>query len=135
MIGLTLVVLVLLMAIFADFVAPDDPLRPDQSFSPPDAISFFDADGNFSIFPRVYAQVESDKLDPVTFQPLNMARITNIRIMSACSFTALTTPYSGLFQATVICSARSTARRSTSSAPTSLAATSFRAGSSARASP
>ncbi len=70
MIGLTLVVLVLLMAIFADFVAPDDPLRPDQSFSPPDQVSFFDANGNFSIFPRVYPQVESDKLDPVTFQPL-----------------------------------------------------------------
>ena len=71
MIGLALVALVLLMAIFADFVAPLDPHAVDASFTPPDAISFVDGDGRFSIFPRIYPVVESDKLDPVTFQPLN----------------------------------------------------------------
>lgn len=71
MIGLTLVALVLLMAIFADFVAPDDPRRPDESFAPPDTVTFRDGDGHYSAFPRIYPNVESDKLDPVTFQPLN----------------------------------------------------------------
>ena len=71
MIGLALVALVLLMAIFADFVAPMDPYTPDASFTPPVTVSFADADGRHSIFPRIYPVVESDRLDPVTFQPLN----------------------------------------------------------------
>ena len=72
MIGLALVAFVLLMALFADFVAPMDPYAPDASFIPPDTIAFSDGGGNYSIFPRIYPVVESsDKLDPVTFQPLN----------------------------------------------------------------
>ena len=71
MIGLTLVALVLLMAIFADFVAPLDPHAVDASFAPPEQIAFSDGDGRYSIFPRIYPIVESTKLDPVTFQPLN----------------------------------------------------------------
>ncbi len=71
MIGLALVALVLLMALFADFVAPMDPYAPDASFTPPDTVAFSDGEGNYSIFPRIYPVVESDQLDPVTFQPLN----------------------------------------------------------------
>jgi peptide/nickel transport system permease protein len=70
MIGLALVSLILLMAIFADFVAPDDPYRRDASFSPPDEISFSDESGAVSIFPRTYPNADSDKLDPITFQPI-----------------------------------------------------------------
>jgi peptide/nickel transport system permease protein len=70
MIGLTLVATILTMAVFAEFFAPVDPYRTDASFAPPDTISFFNADGSFSPFPRIYPIVESDKLDPVTFQPL-----------------------------------------------------------------
>jgi peptide/nickel transport system permease protein len=58
------------MAIFAEFVAPVDPYRTETAFAPPDTISFFDANGSFTPFPRIYPIVESDKLDPVTYQPL-----------------------------------------------------------------
>ena len=60
MTGLVLVALVLVMAVFADFVAPLDPHAVDASFTPPDTVTFFDGDGNFSIFPRIYPVVESD---------------------------------------------------------------------------
>ena len=69
MIGLTLVVMLLLAAIFAEFVAPMDPNQPTASFAPPDKISFFTKDG-FTLWPVAYSVVESDELDPVTFQPL-----------------------------------------------------------------
>lgn len=70
MMGLSLVVLLLLMAIFADFVAPLDPKEPSLAFAPPDQISFFTNDG-FSLRPNAYQIVEGADLDPVTFQPLN----------------------------------------------------------------
>ena len=69
MVGLTLVGLLLIIAIFAEFVAPMDPNEPTASFAPPDDLSFFTKDG-FTLFPVAYSIVESDKLDPVTFQPL-----------------------------------------------------------------
>ncbi|KAA1179966.1 ABC transporter permease [Rhizobium tropici] len=68
--GLTLVVLLLLMAIFAEFVAPLDPKATDTGFAPPQVISFHDKDGNFVLQPRVYALAETSDLDPVTFQPI-----------------------------------------------------------------
>ncbi|MGY5774944.1 ABC transporter permease [Rhizobium sp. LEGMi135b] len=68
--GLTLVILLLLMAIFAEFVAPLDPKATDTGFAPPQVISFHDKDGNFVFQPRVYALVETTDLDPVTFQPI-----------------------------------------------------------------
>ncbi len=68
--GLTLVILLLLMAIFAEFVAPLDPKATDTGFAPPQVISFHDKDGNFVFQPRVYALTETSDLDPVTFQPI-----------------------------------------------------------------
>ncbi|TCL72846.1 ABC transporter permease [Rhizobium sp. BK251] len=70
MMGLVLVGLLLLMAIFADFFAPMDPKATDVGFAPPQVMSFHDKDGNFVFQPRVYGQTESDELDPVTFQPI-----------------------------------------------------------------
>ena len=70
MIGLSLVTLLLLMAIFADFVAPVDPKEPTLAFAPPDPISFFNNDG-FTFRPQTFAVTESGALDPVTFQPIN----------------------------------------------------------------
>ncbi len=69
MIGLTLVSLLLLTAIFAEFAAPMDPNQPTASFAPPDKVSFLTKDG-FTLWPVAYSVVESAELDPVTFQPL-----------------------------------------------------------------
>jgi len=69
MAGLILVMLLLLSAIFAEFVAPMDPNQPTVSFAPPDHLSFSTKDG-FTLWPVVYAIVETDELDPVTYQPL-----------------------------------------------------------------
>ncbi|KXG87430.1 ABC transporter permease [Agrobacterium bohemicum] len=70
MVGLALVVLLILIAIFADFFAPADPRETGASFTPPQSISFKEKDGTFSIWPRVYAMAETEELDPVTFQPI-----------------------------------------------------------------
>ena len=69
MFGLTLVVLLLLTAVFAEFVAPMDPNEPTASFAPPDKLSFFAKDG-FTLWPVAYSITESTELDPVTFQPM-----------------------------------------------------------------
>jgi len=70
MAGLCLVVLLLLMAVFAEFLAPMDPKATDVAFAPPQAPVFHDKDGNFVARPRVYALADSADLDPVTFQPV-----------------------------------------------------------------
>ncbi|MEY4484286.1 MAG: hypothetical protein RL693_1738, partial [Verrucomicrobiota bacterium] len=70
MIGLVLVTLLILTAIFADFVAPIDPKEPALAFAPPDPISFQTKEG-FTFRPQTFAIVETDELDPVTFQPLS----------------------------------------------------------------
>ncbi|MFK0687723.1 ABC transporter permease [Mesorhizobium sp. IMUNJ 23033] len=70
MAGLILVVLLVLMAVFADFFAPMDPKITDVGFAPPQVMSFHDKDGNFVFQPRVYALADSEELDPVTFQPV-----------------------------------------------------------------
>ncbi len=69
MFGLTLVGLLLVIAVFAEFVAPMDPNAPTASFAPPDHISFFTKDG-FTLWPVAYSITEGTALDPVTFQPL-----------------------------------------------------------------
>ena len=51
MVGLSLVLLILLTAIFAEFFAPLDPYRTETAFARPDTISFLNADGSFSIRP------------------------------------------------------------------------------------
>ena len=71
LLGLTLVGMLLLMAVFADFFAPVDPKASYVGFSPPVSITFADPEGSFSVFPHVYPIVETDELDPITFQPLS----------------------------------------------------------------
>ncbi|MDX8459102.1 ABC transporter permease [Mesorhizobium humile] len=70
MAGLCLVVLLLVMAVFAEFLAPMDPKATDVAFAPPQVPVFHDKDGNFVARPRVYALSDSADLDPVTFQPI-----------------------------------------------------------------
>jgi peptide/nickel transport system permease protein len=70
MIGLFLVGLLLVVTVFADFFAPQDPKAADIGFAPPDAVSFFRGDGSFSLIPVIFPIAEGDELDPITFQPL-----------------------------------------------------------------
>ena len=78
MIGLVMVALLLLTAIFAEFVAPMDPNQPTASFAPPDKLSFFTKDG-FTLFPVAYSITEGETLDPVTFQPIMAPDLNNPR--------------------------------------------------------
>ena len=71
MVGLVLVVLLLVMAVFADFFAPMEPKEQGTSFSAPDALMFTAPDGSFSLIPKIYPIVDSDQLDPITFQPIS----------------------------------------------------------------
>ncbi|MEO5806401.1 ABC transporter permease [Devosia sp.] len=77
MIGLVLVVLMLVIAIFGDFFAPMDPNEANIGFAPPDSISFMNPDGSFSLRPEVYPIVETGEFDAVTFQPLTGPDLTN----------------------------------------------------------
>lgn len=81
MIGLVLVLVLLVMSVFADFFAPMDPRQQGTSFAAPDALMFTAPDGSFSLIPKVYPIVDSDKLDPVTYQPIaapDMAHPTDL---------------------------------------------------------
>ncbi len=69
MIGLVLVLTLFVVSIFGDFFAPMDPNAAGTAFAPPDQISFFTKDG-FTLMPVAFPLVESDELDPITFQPL-----------------------------------------------------------------
>ncbi len=68
------------MAVFAGFFAPVDPIQSDASFMPPESVSFHDKDGNLAM-PRVYPLVDSEKLDPVTFQPISGPDFDNPRML------------------------------------------------------
>lgn len=70
MIGLVLVVVLLVVAVFGDFFAPMDPKRTELPFAPPDVIAFEDQSGNFSLLPYIYPIGETGEFDPITFQPL-----------------------------------------------------------------
>ena len=83
MLGLVMVSLLLLTAVFAEFFAPMDPNQPTASFAPPDHLSFFTKDG-FTLLPVAYSIVEGDELDPITFQPLMGPDMENPRLC-ACS--------------------------------------------------
>jgi peptide/nickel transport system permease protein len=78
MLGLILVSLLFLVAIFAEFFAPQNANANGASFAPPDQISFYTKDG-FTLWPVVYAIAESDELDPITFQPLMGPDLDNPR--------------------------------------------------------
>ncbi|SMY06677.1 ABC transporter permease [Flavimaricola marinus] len=74
MLGLILVGTLLTVALFAPFFAPVEPKSPNVGFSPPDKISWYvPGDGpeaGWRLLPVVFPIVESDELDPVTYQPL-----------------------------------------------------------------
>jgi peptide/nickel transport system permease protein len=78
MLGLTLVLAMLVISIFADFFAPMDPNQQTVSFAPPDSVSFESPSGGFSVVPFVYPIIElPGQFDPVTFQPLTGPDKTN----------------------------------------------------------
>jgi peptide/nickel transport system permease protein len=77
MIGLVLVSLLFIMAIFADFFAPMDPNRAQLPFASPDQITFADPSGNFSLIPYIYPIGDTGEFDPVTFQPLTGPQLDN----------------------------------------------------------
>jgi peptide/nickel transport system permease protein len=78
MLGLVLVSMLLVVALFANFFAPMNPNASTTSFAPPDKISFFTKEG-FTLWPVVYAITESEELDPITFQPLMGPDLDNPR--------------------------------------------------------
>ncbi len=81
MVGLILVALLLVMAVFADFFAPMEPKEQGTSFAAPDALLFTAPDGSFSLIPKVYPIVDGDQLDPITYQPIaapDMAHPTDL---------------------------------------------------------
>jgi len=80
MMGLILVGLLIIMAVFADFFAPMDPKATDVGFAPPQVMSIHDKDGNL-VWPRVYALADSEELDPVTFQPVVGPDYDNPRVL------------------------------------------------------
>lgn len=69
MLGLILVGLLLLTAVFADFVAPVEPKTPFIAYAPPDPSGFTGKDG-LTFRPQTYAMKEGTELDPITYQPL-----------------------------------------------------------------
>jgi peptide/nickel transport system permease protein len=68
-VGGLMTAMLLMMAIFADFLSPTDPvaINMQQAYSPPQAIYFFDHTGAFSLRPFTFTQQQV--LDPVTFLP------------------------------------------------------------------
>jgi peptide/nickel transport system permease protein len=78
MLGFALVCMLLIMSVFAEFFSPMDPFAARAAFAPPDKVSFFTNEG-FRVWPRVYSIVESEELDPVTFQPLMGPDLDNPR--------------------------------------------------------
>jgi peptide/nickel transport system permease protein len=81
MLGLVLVTLLLLMALFADFVSPVDPKARHVGFAPPDRLSWYvpeveggpdqaPAEPGWRLLPVAFPIVEGEEFDPVTFQPL-----------------------------------------------------------------
>ncbi len=83
MLGLILVCLLLIMALFAPFFAPQNPKVPTIAFAPPDKISWYvPGDGDnagWRLLPVAFPIVESDELDPITFQPITGPDFNNPR--------------------------------------------------------
>lgn len=70
MVGLFLVSSLLVVSIFAPFFAPLDPKKPYLGFAPPDKISFYSKEDGWQLWPVTYPIVETDELDPITYQPI-----------------------------------------------------------------
>jgi peptide/nickel transport system permease protein len=83
MIGLVMVGLLLIIALFARFFAPVDPKAAYTAFSPPDQISWYvPGDGpeaGWRLLPVVFPIVEGEEYDPVTFQPVMAPDYSNPR--------------------------------------------------------
>ncbi len=69
-VGALLVLMLTVLAIFAEFFSPTDPnaLAMEASFTPPQRLHFIDAEGRFHLRPFTYNQVI--ELDPTTFAPI-----------------------------------------------------------------
>jgi peptide/nickel transport system permease protein len=71
--GLVLVTLLVLMAVFADFVSPVSPRERATPFAPPDRLSWYVPEGpeaGWRVMPVAFPIVEAGEFDPVTFQPI-----------------------------------------------------------------
>lgn len=68
--GGLLVLVLIILAIFAEFFSPVDPTKSDlqNSFIPPTRIRFVDAEGTFHLRPFVYNQEVT--IDMTTFEPI-----------------------------------------------------------------
>ena len=71
MIGLVLVGMLIIMAIFGDFFAPLNPKEGFIGYSQPTHIAIIDAQGKFRFPPVFYPIVDGEELDPITFQPVS----------------------------------------------------------------
>ncbi len=67
--GGLLIIMLVSMAIFADFLAPTDPVTPNMqyAYTRPQGIYFIDSDGTFHLHPFTFTQKQ--ELDPQTFLP------------------------------------------------------------------
>lgn len=70
MVGLVLVCLLLFVSVFAYFFAPVDPKAQNVAFAPPDRVGFYVPDQGWQLRPVAFPTVETDELDPITFQPM-----------------------------------------------------------------
>ena len=68
-VGALMIIMLVFMAIFADFLSPTDPITPNMQFAytRPQAIYFMDADGTLHLRPFTFTQKQV--LDPKTFLP------------------------------------------------------------------
>jgi peptide/nickel transport system permease protein len=79
MIGLVMVSILLVVAIFASFFAPVNPNASGTAFAPPDTISWYVPDQGWRLTPVAFPITEADELDPITFQPIVGADYANPR--------------------------------------------------------
>ncbi len=70
LLGLVMVVLLLLSAVFADFLSPVDPRKGFENAAAPHDVRLTTQDGQWTWPPIIYPQVETGEFDPITFQPL-----------------------------------------------------------------
>jgi peptide/nickel transport system permease protein len=68
-VGALMIIMLIFMAIFADFLSPTDPITPNMQFAytRPQGIYFMDADGTLHLRPFTFTQKQV--LDPKTFLP------------------------------------------------------------------